>query len=172
MHIRLQNNIYSSTQVFQPTIKSSRNLFEIYRMMKLYSIERGDRFPTYEAIMNSLNSILSNCKIRFIKNEAGKILAAYTYRLRKNKLEEKSLFIDALVRNRQNAESKTLMPKIYQDIKKLAEKKQAKELTLYSVSKDKALRANYEKLGFKKDEKVWITGGYIMRVRTTDFLGK
>lgn len=151
------------------TIKNSRNPVELYKMMKMYSKERKDRFPYFEAALNSLNSILNNCKMRIIKDEFGNLLAAYTYKLRKNRLEQKSMFIDALVRNRTNPQSKQLMTDVYQDMKQIAAKKKAQELTLYSVSNDKALRAKYEKLGFKKDESVQITGGYIMRVKTPDF---
>jgi len=111
---------------------------------------------------------MSGCGLRTIKDNSNNLLVAYTYRLRKNKLEQKSLYIDALVRNR-SENTKPLMCRIYNDMKNIALKKQAKELTCYSVSSDKALRSKYEKLGFKIDPKVDILHGYIMRCPIKEF---
>ena len=82
------------------------------------------------------------------------------------------MYIDALVRNRQNTASKGVMKSLYQDMKNIAESKKAEELTLFSVAKEKDLRKNYESLGFRKDESVDITGAYVMRAKIWEFLSK
>lgn len=169
MRIYTKNNTFFSN-TYKYDIKSSKNPVELYKMMKLYSFERKEKYPVLEALLNSLNSILTNCKMRLIKDKTGNLLAAYTFKLRKNRLGKESVYIDALVRNRTEKKSKSLMPYIYQDMKNIALENKAKELTLYSPTSDKALQKNYEKLGFKKDERTWITGGYIMRVNINDFL--
>lgn len=158
------------TRLTQVKITDSRNPVKLFQMMKLYSNERKDRFINLEALLNSFNSIFTRCKLRFIKDELGNLIAAYTYKLRKNRLNQKSMYIDVLVRDRENLCSKEIMPYIYQDIKQIAKSNNAEELTLFSLANDTALRSNYEQLGFKKDERVWVTGGYVMRVRTNDFL--
>lgn len=169
MHICF-SNINPVYNVKAAQIKSSANPVQLFKMMKMYSKERNEHFPNIQAVLNSLNSILTNCRMRIVKDKSGNLLVAYTYKLRKNRLDEKSMYIDALVRNRSNEQSKTLMKEVYKDMKNIALNKHAEELTLYSVAKESALRSNYEKLGFKKDETVWIKGGYIMRVRINNFL--
>lgn len=150
-------------------IKNSRNPLNYIRMMKLYSKERQESFPNLFAIFNGLDSFLSRCGLRIIKDKNNKILIAYTYKLRKNKLEQKSIFIDALVRDR-NKRTKCLMTSIYNDMKNIAKKKKAEEVTLFSKVLEKNLRSKYEKLGFKIDHKANIPHGYIMRVQLKDFL--
>lgn len=156
----------------RPIIKSTRNPLELYKMMEMYTTERKERFPYLKIFLNCIDSMVFNCKMRIIKDEFGNLLAGYTYRLRKNRLGQKSLYIDALVRNRQNNASKEVMNSVYQDMKNIAESKKAEELTLFSVAKEKDLRKNYEKLGFKKDESVDITGAYVMRAKIWEFLPK
>lgn len=150
-------------------IKSTKNPIMLYRMMKLYSKERHEKFPNLEAVVNSIDSMSRMCGMRVLKDKFGNLLAAYTYKIRTNRMSQKSMFIDVLVRNRKNPESKNIMNNIYQDIKDLAIKKEAKEITLFSIAKDRALRSRYEKLGFQKDESVDIDRGYIMRVKVQEF---
>lgn len=151
-------------------IPSTKNPVKIFRMMKLYSIERQEKFPRAEAFINTLFAIFSKCKMKAINDNTGHLLASYTYKLRKNRRGENAIYINTLVRNRKNSESKNIMKTIYQDIKQTAENAKAEEITLFSVLKDKKLQSNYETHGFTKDDKVFIPGGYIMRVKTKDFL--
>ena len=167
MNVTFNNINYKGASV---RIKNTRNPVELYRMMKMYSTERKESYPIIRAIINSLDIMLANYKMRLAKDNSGKILAAYTYNMRKNRFNEKSMHIDALVRNRKNPESKEIMPEIYNDMKKIANNKNAKELTLFNYATDKGLRANYSKLGFKIDESVYILKAYVMRVKTKDFL--
>lgn len=161
-------NPYLSKKV--PTIQSTRNPVELFKMMKMYSKERKEKLPFFQAVINSLDSMLNNCKMRIIKDELGNLVAAYTYRLRKNRLSQKSMYIDALVRNRNNKQSKEIMDNVYQDMKNIAKNRKVEELTLFSKATEKDLRKKYEKLGFRKDEKVDVTGAYLMRVKLEEFL--
>ena len=167
MRISYNHINYTASSV---KIKNTRNPIELYRMMKIYSKERKENLPIIRAILNSLDTILSNGKMRLVKDNTGKILAAYTYNLRRNRRDEKSMHIDALVRNRKNPKSKEIMPDIYEDMKQIANNQKAKELTLFNYLKDKKLRANYSKLGFKIDESVKIPQAFVMRVRINEFL--
>lgn len=171
MRISNKTNIIK-TKIENRQIKSTRNPISLYKMMKIYSQERKEIFPYFQAILNSIDTMLNNCKMRLIKDEFGNIIAAYTYRLRKNRLGQKSMYIDALVRNFKKHESKNSMNHIYKDMKDIAQKKKAEEMTLFSGINDTALRSKYESLGFNKDEKTFIYGGYFMRVKTKDFLKK
>lgn len=161
--------IYSSqNKPFQ--IKSTRNPLNLYKMMKMYSCERKEIFPWIQAISNSLDTIFKNCKMRIIKDEKGNILASYTYKIRTNRRDKKSMFIDAFVRNRKNPESKELTKELYKDMKNIAIKKNAEELTLYSCVEDYALRRKYESLGFKNDDRVFIEDAFLMRAKTDEFM--
>ena len=160
------------TLVYNPPklkIKNSKNPADYFKVMKMYSVERKEKFSNILAFIYSIDSLLSGCGLRAIKDECGNILAAYTYRLRKNKLEQKSMYIDSLARDR-SKNTKPLMHRIYSDMKNIAIKKEAEELTCFSVIKDKALRAKYEKLGFKTDPKVDILHAYLMRSPIKNFL--
>lgn len=150
-------------------ITTSRNPADYYRLMKLYSKERKDNLVNFRAFINAADSLISRCGLRVIKDEDGSLLAAYTYKLRKNKLEQKSIYIDALARDR-SKNTKSLMPRIYSDMKNIAIKKNASELTCFSVAKDKHLRTMYEKLGFRIDPKVDIFQSYLMRSPVNNFL--
>lgn len=164
--MNVQRLIYNPPKL---PIKNSRNPADYFKLMKMYSVERQEKFPNISAFIYSLDSILSGCGLRAVKDESGHLLAAYTYRLRKNKLEQKSLYIDALVRDR-SKNTQPLMHRIYSDMKNTAQNKKAEELTCFSVSKDKALRAKYEKLGFRIDPKVDILHAYLMRSPIKNFL--
>ena len=59
---------------------------------------------------------------------------------------------------------------IYDDMKKLAIKNNAKEITLFVFARDTKLRKNYESLGFVLDEKSEIPRAYVMRARVDKFL--
>ena len=171
MKILFNNNIIRNKNINRQ-LKSTRNPIALYKMMKMYSQERKEIFPYIRAILNSIDTILNNCKMRLIKDKFGNIIAAYTYRLRKNRLGQKSMYIDSLVRNLKKPESKDSMKHIYKDMKDIAQKKKAEEMTLFSGINDTALRNKYESLGFNKDEKTFIYGGYFMKVKTKDFLKK
>lgn len=164
--MNVQRLIYNPPKL---QIKNSRNPADYFKLMKMYSVERQENFPNISAFIYSVDSMLSGCSLRAVKDESGNLLAAYTYRLRKNKLEQKSLYIDALVRDR-SKNTKPLMHRIYSDMKNTAQNKKAEELTCFSVSKDKALRAKYEKLGFRIDPKVDILHAYLMRSPIKNFL--
>ena len=151
-------------------ITSSACPMKLYKMMKMYSKERKEHFPRIQAILNSLDTMFSLCRMRVAKDSLGNILAAYTYRFRKNRLGEKSMYIDALVRNFDKQESKNVMPQLYEDMKNIALKKKVKELSLFSAIKDKSLREKYRKLGFVEDHKTFIFGGYFMKTNTENFL--
>ena len=166
----LQNNIIQSNPYKNLRIKSSKNPLKLYNAMKIYSKERNEKAPFYKAFINSINTILNNCKMRYINNENGDLSAAYTYKLRKNSLGKKSMYIDILVRDKTNNQSKTAINKIYSDIKQIANKNKVKELTLFVNLNDSGLIKKYEELGFHKDEKLFIHGGYIMRANPEKFL--
>lgn len=151
-------------------LKNTRNPLNLYRMMKMYSMERKENFPRIRAVLNCLDSMFHNCKMRLIKDANGNILASYTYNFRKNPLEEKTMFLDAFVRNRKNPQSKNIINEVYQDMKNIALHKKAKELTLFSKVNDTNLRKKYETLGFQIDNKTYIEKAYFMKVRTDDFL--
>lgn len=155
---------------FTSQINSTKNPINLYKMMKMYSKERNEKLPYLKAIFNCIDSMIHNCKMRLIKDDTGKILASYTYWFKKNKLGGKSMFIDVLVRNRKNQTSKNIINNIYQDMKRIAINKKAQELSLYSKANEPALRKNYEKLGFRKDEKEYIEGAYLMRVNINNFI--
>lgn len=169
MKINFQNVAVYNTPI-KYTLKNTRNPLDLYKMMSLYSHERKESFPHLRVLFYTIDTIFHNCKMRVAKDSFGKIIAAYTYRLRKNRLDEKSFYVDALVRNLQHNESKNLMPVIYRDMKAMAQRKKAKELTLFSGVLDKNLRKKYERLGFQKDERVYVYGGYIMRTKIDKFL--
>ncbi len=164
--MKIQTLVYNPPKL---QIKNSKNPADYFKVMKMYSVERKEKFPNISAFIYSLDSILSGCGLRAVKDECGNLLTAYTYRLRKNKLEQKSMYIDALARDR-SKNTKPIMHQIYSDMKSIAIKKNAEELTCLSAAKDKALRAKYEKLGFKIDPKVDILKGYIMRSPVKNFL--
>lgn len=170
MQIQQYNLINYKPIIFKSQIKSTKNPINLYKMMRMYSKERHEKLPYLKAIFNCIDSMVHNCKMRIIKDNSGEILASYTYCFKKNRLGEKSMFIDALVRNRKKQDSKNIINKIYQDMKKIAINKNAKELSLYSKANESALRKNYEKLGFQKDEKEYIEGAYLMRVNTNNFI--
>lgn len=146
---------------------------KLYKFYNLYSSERHETFRFINPIIYSLDSIFNNCRYRYIGDESGNLLAGYVYKFRKNLRDEKSLFIDALARNKNLKSDKltrNLMIQIYDDIKKLAIKNDAKEITLYVFARDTKLRKNYESLGFILDEKSEIPRAYVMRARVDKFL--
>ena len=151
-------------------LHSSKNPIELFRLMRMYSKERKEKYVYINAIANCINAILTNCRVKVMKDKMNNFIAGYTYRLRKNRMWQKSMYIDALVRNFNHPHSKESMETIYHDIKSTARDKNAEEITLFSLLDDIELRKRYERLGFKKDEKTFINGGYIMRVKTKDFL--
>lgn len=150
--------------------KNTRNPLNLYRMMEMYSMERKEKFPRIQAIINCIDSIFHNCKMRVVKDDKGDILASYTYRFCKNYLDERTMFLDALVRNRKKPESKLFLSEVYEDVKNIALSKKVKELNLFSMAKDVNLRKKYEQLGFKIDEKIYIEKAYLMKVNIDDFI--
>ena len=150
-------------------IVSSRNPIKLFKAMNLYSIERKEKNPLLRALMNSLNVILSNSKFKYIKDLSGNILAAYTYKCRETHSGKKSFYIDTLVRNRAMCHSKFAIIKLYNDMSQTVKEKALDELALFSPLKDKKLKENYYKLGFKNDEKTFVHGGFILRAKPQDF---
>lgn len=150
-------------------ITTSRNPVDYFRLYKLYSKERNADLVNFRAFIYSADSLLVRRGLRVIKDEDGSILAGYTYKLRKNKLEQKSIYIEGLARNK-SKNTKSFMHQIYSDMKNIAIKKNAEELTCFSMTTDHALRAKYEKLGFRIDHRVDIVQAYLMRTPVNNFL--
>ena len=160
---------YKKSQALNKTFSPVK----LYKFYNLYSSERHETFRFINPIIYSLDSIFNNCRYRYIRDETGNLLAGYVYKFRKNLKDEKSLFIDALARNkklRSDKLTRNLMIEIYDDIKNLAIKNDAKEITLFVFARDTKLRKNYESLGFILDEKSEIPRAYVMRARVDKFL--
>ena len=164
-YIPPKNNAYKIRTTYSPK--------KLYDMMKMYTENRNEKHKYLNILDYMLSTMLRGCGLRVIETPKGEMLAAYTYKMRKNRLEEKSMFIDGIARNfstEKNQISKNLMSRLYEDIKKTAQKKKAKEITLFVYAKEKGLRKNYEKLGFKEDLKFYMYRVCLMRVRTENFL--
>lgn len=143
----------------------------------LYEKGRGTKSVRYyfSMLQDLASGWCSNCRLKLMKDNNGNILAGYTYKLRKNRLGEKSMYIDSLARSKSknlDVKSKELMPKIYQDIKNTALAKKVKELTLFVYAGDNKLRKKYESLGFAEDIKVYVQKLYLLRVRIENFYKK
>lgn len=154
-------------------VKQNYSPLTLYNFFRLYSNTRHERWRLINPLSYMIDCISRFYKLRVVKDENGKILAGYTYKFRKNRLDEKSMFIDALARNKSqknNSKTKNLMPQIYDDIKKMALKHKAEEITLFVKANDRKVRKNYEKLGFKIDETCDIERAYVMRTRVKNFL--
>lgn len=151
-------------------MRTSFSLSKLSEFINMYTTTRKEAFPTLKNILYFIETICSNKRLRILENDKGEIIAGYTYKLRKNKLEEKSLYIDGLARNRNNPVSKSVMTNVYNDIKKFAEKKKRKEITLFVYVKERRLRDNYQKLGFEIDHKCNLEKVYLLRVRLENFL--
>ena len=149
-------------------IKETRNPIRMGQFFDLYLKGRKE-IPNLWYIILHVDYAYENLhKLRFLKDN--KILAGYTYKLRHNRLGERSLYIDGLAKDLKNPKSKNIMPKIYSDIKNTALKHKAKEITLFVYAQDKHLKNKYESLGFKQDTRTKIEDLDLMRVRTDDFL--
>ena len=68
MKILFNNNIIRNKNINRQ-LKSTRNPIALYKMMKMYSQERKEIFPYIQAILNSIDTMLNNCKMRLIKDE-------------------------------------------------------------------------------------------------------
>lgn len=150
--------------------KSSRSFLKMCKFFDIYEIGREASYPILFLFDDAVSAFFRKCKVRYFENNKGKMLAGYTYKLRKNHLGEKSMYIDGLARDLTDNTSKKIMPKVYEDIKQTAKDKEVKEITLFSYASDKYLRYNYEKLGFKTDERCIVDKLYLMRVRVEDFI--
>ena len=162
--------IINNSPIKTPYLKNSKNPIKLFQVMKIYTKERRERFVFYHTILNCLNIILTNCKLRIIEDKSKDLIAGYTYKIRKNRRWEKSMYLDTIVRNFENPISKNYMQMVYEDIKKIAQTKKAEEITLFSKSNDEKLQKKYEKLGFQKDAKSFVYGGHIMRAEIKSFL--
>ena len=154
-------------------MKSSLSLKKLYRFFEMYGRGRNEKALHLRTVQNSVSAVTRGCGLRIIEDEKGNILAGYTYKIRKNKLEEKSMYIDGLARNLSDDKkdiTKDLMTQVYEDIKKTALKKKAKEVTLFVYAGENGLKKNYQRLGFYEDAKCNINKVYLMRVRLQDFL--
>ena len=139
----------------------------------MYEKERKESFRIFRIIENFISTTLQNFRLRVIENPKQEIIAGYTSKLRKNKLEEKSLFVECIARKRNQEnkiDTKNQMTYLYEDIKKTAKKKKAQEITLFVHADETNLRHNYENLGFKIDKKCKVEKMYLMRARVKDFL--
>lgn len=150
--------------------KTSRSFFKLCNFFDIYETGRESSYPILFMLDDAVSAFFRKCKVRYFENDKGKMLAGYSYKLRKNRFGEKSMYIDGLARDLIDNTSKKIMPKVYEDIKKTAIKEEAKEITLFSYASDKYLRHNYEKLGFKTDERCIVEKLYLMRVRVEDFI--
>lgn len=150
--------------------KTSRSFFKMCKFFDIYETGREASCPILYLFDDAVSAFFRKCKVRYFENDKGKMLAGYSYKMRKNHLGEKSMYIDGLARDLTDNTSKKIMPKVYEDIKKTAVEKEAKEITLFTYASDKYLRQNYEKLGFKVDEKCNAEKLYLMRVSTEKFI--
>lgn len=154
-------------------IKSSHSVKKFFNFFQIYGKGRKELFLNLRAIVDTCSSISNGCGLRIAEDSKGNILAGYTYKIRKNRLEERSMYIDGLARNLSDSKkdvSKNLMTEIYEDMKKTAIKKKVKEITLFVHAGEDGLKSNYKKLGFKEDHRCNIEKVYLMRVRLEDFL--
>lgn len=150
--------------------KTSRSFFKMCKFFDIYETGRESSYPILFMLDDAVSAFFRKCKVRYFENDKGKMLAGYSYKLRKNHLGEKSMYIDGLARDFKDCSSKKIMSKVYEDIKQTAKDKEVKEITLFSYASDKYLRHNYEKLGFKTDERCIVDKLYLMRVRVEDFI--
>lgn len=151
-------------------MRTTFSLNKLYDFFDIYSRSRKEVFPKLKTIIYSVDTVFTNTHLRVLENKDGNIIAGYTYKYRKNKLEEKSLYIDGLARNTDNPISKTIMTQVYNDIKNLAIRKKIKEITLFVHAGERRLRDNYHNLGFETDHKCRIEKAYLLRVRVEKFL--
>lgn len=171
--MNIQKLTYNPIIKNQQPIRSSLSVKKFFKFFQVYRKGRNDRFLNLIAIVDTCSSMSNGCGLRIAEDSKGNILAGYTYKIRKNRLEERSMYIDGLARNLsddKNEISKNLMTKIYEDIKKTAIKKRVKEITLFVHAGDDGLKRNYKRLGFKEDHRCNIEKVYLMRVRLEDFL--
>lgn len=151
-------------------VKRSFSPKDYFNHFDLYSRGRKDTYHYFSAAKYLLQTAtFYPVNLRQVKDKNG-ILASYTYVRRKNKFNEKSLYIDSLERNKNNPLSKLAILGIYQDIKKVALKNKIKEITLFVFFKDKNLKKHYERLGFKQDRLFFNKSVDLMRVRTENFI--
>lgn len=150
--------------------KTSFSVNKLGKFFYTYGKGRNNRFPVLEAAFDSVSAILNNERLRIFEDSNGKIIAGYAYKLRKNKLGDRSMYIDGLARDLENKSSKEIMTYVYDDIKKTAIKVKAKEITLFVYASDPRLKQNYSRLGFSEDKKCYVEKLYLMRVKTKDFL--
>lgn len=154
-------------------IEESSSPIKIYKFLSLYIKSRKERPAFLKNILYTINSSFRLLKLRMIKDESNNLLVGYTYKIQKNKCDEKSMFVDAFARNLDDKKrkiSKSLSNTIYLDMKAVALKNKVKEFSLYVTSKDVNLRHNYEKLGLKIDNNVYIEKFYLMKTRIEKFL--
>lgn len=154
-------------------MKSSLSPVKLFKFFEIYGRGRDENLLYLRTLQDSFSAMSRGCGLRIIEDENGNLLAGYTYKMRKNKLDEKSMYIDGLARNLSEDKkeiTKNLMTGVYEDIKKTAQKKKAKEVTLFVYAGENGLKKNYESLGFKEDAKCNIQKVYLMRVRVQDFL--
>lgn len=172
MNIKPLSQINKFTYIKQSTnckIKSSYSPNAYFKHYDLYLKGRKDFFHIINAFSYTLGTLIDLVGLRIIKAN-NKMIAGYTYKLRKNKFKERSLYVDSLARDFLNPKSKPAMLELYQDIKTKAIKKKAKEITLFVYFKDKNLKKRYEQLGFKQDLTFYNRLIDLMRVRTENFI--
>ncbi|HIS37284.1 TPA: hypothetical protein IAC10_11780 [Candidatus Scatousia excrementigallinarum] len=154
-------------------MKSSLSIKKLYKFFEMYGRGRNEKALHLRTFQDSLSAVTRGCGLRVMEDAEGNLLAGYTYKMRKNKLEEKSMYIDGLARNLSEDKkeiTKGIMTSVYEDIKQLAQKKKAREITLFVYAGERGLKKNYQRLGFYEDPKCNINKVYLMRVRTKDFI--
>lgn len=163
----------SNGKVGKAILKTTFSPKKLIEFFDIYGKERKEKFHYVKVFENFLSTVLLNFRLRAIDTKEQSILAGYTFKIRENKLEEKSMFVECLARKRNDDKkevTKKLMTKIYEDIKKTAVRKKAEEITLFVYADESRLRHNYEKLGFKIDNKCKVEKMYLLRVRVSDFI--
>lgn len=171
--MNIQRLTYNPAIQNSQTIRSSLSVKKLFNFFQMYGKGRNEKVLNLRAFVDSFSAISNGCGLRIAEDKQGNILAGYTYKIRKNRLEERSMYIDGLARNLDENKkniSKNLMTEIYEDIKKTAIKKKVKEITLFVYAGENGLKRNYQRLGFKEDHRCNIEKVYLMRVRLEDFL--
>lgn len=154
-------------------IKKSSSPITLWKHFQVYESGREGNKKFFSILYDVLDSVFNFRSLKVVKNEKGDVLAGFTYKLRKNKMDERSVYVDSIARNQKaefNDYTKTLMTSVYSEIKKTAAVKKAKEITLFVYSGEKHLRQNYERLGFKIDNKCDVKKVYLMRTPIDKFL--
>ena len=149
---RLQTIEQKSTQ-----LANTYSPVNFYKYFLIYAKGQKNILPEMRSLGYSLKAYFG-LKLAVLKNEAGKVIGGYTYKIEQTKFDpQKLFFIDTIAIHKNNldgAMSKSMlqgMYKIFQDIKKNALKAKINKLSIYVYVKDINLIKLYKKLGFKEN---------------------